>query len=106
MSGAASPATPPAGAGRDGRLALAALVVWLLPAFVAAQGAVPTAGAGAQLGSEQRPEPSGAPGGAGFGVNPIDGPPPPLPPDVIRRDERGRATIRAVELPEGIRLDG
>ncbi len=106
MSGAASPATPPAGAGRDGRLALAALVVWLLPAFVAAQGAVPTAGAGAQLGSEQRPEPSGAPGGAGFGVNPIDGPPPPLPPDVIRRDARGRATIRAVELPEGIRLDG
>ena len=86
-------------------VALAA-VVWLLPAFVAAQGVAPAAGAGAPLGSEQRPQPSGAPGGAGFGVNPIDGPPPPLPPDVIRRDERGRATIRAVELPEGIRLDG
>ena len=36
----------------------------------------------------------------------IDGPPPPLPPDVIRRDEQRNATIRAVELPEGIRLDG
>ncbi len=52
-----------------------------------------------------------AAGGAGFeaprfapGV--IDGPPPPLPPDVIRRDDQGNATIRAVELPEGIRLDG
>ncbi len=51
------------------------------------------------------------PGGAGFeaprfapGV--IDGPAPPLPPDVIRRDDEGNATIRAVEWPEGIRLDG
>ena len=35
-----------------------------------------------------------------------DGPPPPLAPEVIRRDERGRATIRAIELSEGIRLDG
>ncbi len=50
-------------------------------------------------------------GGAGFeaprfapGV--IDGPPPPLAPDVIRRDDQGNATLRAVELPEGIRLDG
>ena len=76
-------------------VALAALFVWLAPASGAAQ-----------LERAQGPEPSGAPGGAGFGVNPIDGPPPPLPPDVIRRDERGRATIRAVELPEGIRLDG
>ena len=36
----------------------------------------------------------------------IDGPPAPTPPDVIRRDARGRATIRAIEVPEGIRLDG
>ena len=85
---------------------LAALVAWLLPASVAAQSVAPAAGAGTQLGSGQGPEPVGAPGGAGFAVNPIDGPPPPLPPDVIRRDERGRATIRAVELPAGIRLDG
>ena len=36
----------------------------------------------------------------------IDGPPPPLPPDVIRRDEARRATIRAVEVDDPIRLDG
>ena len=36
----------------------------------------------------------------------IDGPPPPNPPAVITRDERGRATIRAIKLTEGIRLDG
>ncbi len=57
-------------------------------------------------GSERR-----AAGGAGFEAprfapGAIDGPPPPLPPDVIRRDDQGNATIRAVEWPEGIRLDG
>ena len=36
----------------------------------------------------------------------VDGPPPPLPPDVVSRDDRGRATIRAIKLTEGIRLDG
>ena len=36
----------------------------------------------------------------------IDGPPPPLAPDVIRRDEARRATIRAVEVEAPIRLDG
>ncbi|MDP6580762.1 MAG: DUF5916 domain-containing protein [Vicinamibacterales bacterium] len=40
------------------------------------------------------------------GVGVIDGPPPPLPPEVVSRDEQGRATIRAVRLSEGIRLDG
>ena len=41
-----------------------------------------------------------------FAPGMIDGPPPPLAPDVIRRNEQGDATIRAVELPDGIRLDG
>ena len=36
----------------------------------------------------------------------IDGPPPPLPPEVIRRDDQRRATIRAVEVDDPIRLDG
>ena len=40
------------------------------------------------------------------GVGVIDGPPPPMPPEVIRRDEEGRATIRAIKLTEGLRLDG
>ena len=36
----------------------------------------------------------------------IDGPPPPMAPEVMNRDEAGRATIRAIKLTEGIRLDG
>ncbi len=36
----------------------------------------------------------------------IDGPPAPVPPAVVSRDERGRVTVRAVRLDEGIRLDG
>ena len=36
----------------------------------------------------------------------IDGPPPPVPPDVITRDEAGRATVRAVRLSEPLVLDG
>ena len=36
----------------------------------------------------------------------IDGPPPPVPPEVVSRDEQGRATVRAIKLTEGIRLDG
>ena len=35
----------------------------------------------------------------------IDGPPPPVPPAVIARDEEGRATIRAVKLTDRIHLD-
>ena len=36
----------------------------------------------------------------------IDGPPPPIAPDVITRDAERRATIRAIRLAQGIRLDG
>jgi hypothetical protein len=36
----------------------------------------------------------------------IDGPPPPVAPAVIVRDERGRATIRAIRLDTGLRVDG
>ena len=36
----------------------------------------------------------------------IDGPPSPLPPEVMNRDELGRTTVRAIRLAEGIRLDG
>ena len=36
----------------------------------------------------------------------IDGPPPPMAPEVMNRDGAGRATIRAIKLTEGIRLDG
>ena len=33
-------------------------------------------------------------------------PVPPLPPDVVSRDDQGRTTIRAIKLREGLRLDG
>ena len=73
-----------------------------------ATGAPPAATSATSPAATAAPSPAG---GAGFeaprfapGV--IDGPPPPLPPDVIRRDDQGNATIRAVELSEGIRLDG
>ena len=36
----------------------------------------------------------------------VAGPPPPLPPELVSRDERGQATVRAIKLVEGIRLDG
>ena len=46
---------------------------------------------------------------AGFAAAPavvIDGAPPPLAPETIARDARGRATVRAVRLTEPLRLDG
>src|SRR5690349_3789386 len=36
----------------------------------------------------------------------LDGPAPPVPPEVISRDGAGRATIRAVRLTTPIRIDG
>ena len=36
----------------------------------------------------------------------IDGPPPPVAPEVITRDERHRATVRAVRLTAPLALDG
>ena len=36
----------------------------------------------------------------------IDGPPAPLAPEVVSRNEEGRATIRAVRVQSPIRIDG
>ena len=36
----------------------------------------------------------------------ITGPPPPMAPEVVTRDAVGRATVRAIRLTRGIRLDG
>ena len=36
----------------------------------------------------------------------IDGPPPPSAPEVVSRDDLGRATVRAIKLAEGINVDG
>ena len=52
------------------------------------------------------PEPRAA-RAAGFAVaGAVDRPPPPLPPAVIARDAQRRATVRAVKLAAGLRLDG
>ncbi len=52
--------------------------------------------------------PAAAPGtGAGFAApGAIDGPPPPLPPEVVARDARGRMTLRAIRLDAPLQLDG
>src|SRR5688572_17065776 len=34
------------------------------------------------------------------------GPPPPVPPAVVSRDDEGRATVRAFRLTQPLRLDG
>ncbi len=61
------------------------------------------------------PSPSSAPAGSvaetgvavgGSQLTTIDGPPPPVAPATVNRDEQGRATVRAVRLSEGLRLDG
>jgi len=45
--------------------------------------------------------------GGGFAVTGVlDRPPAPAPPAVIARDALGRATVRAVKLAAGLRLDG
>src|SRR5215217_1893170 len=36
----------------------------------------------------------------------IDGPPPPVAPDVITRNAAGQATIRAIKLTSPLKLDG
>ena len=36
----------------------------------------------------------------------LEGPPPPTAPDVINRDDEGRATLRAVRTAEPLRIDG
>ena len=66
---------------------------------------------GGRLGrpAETRAGPPGAVAGFGAPIlapGVIDGPPPPIAPDVIRRDAQRNATIRAVEQREGIQLDG
>ena len=76
---------------RRSGLVLAAVLVW-----AGAPGAVhgqPPPGAG------QQP-------GVVLGGRTIQGPPPPVPPAVIRRDAAGRATVRAVELARPLVVDG
>ena len=49
------------------------------------------------------------PGLSGFAATPtglIDGPPPPIAPETLARDEAGRVTVRAVAIDQPLSLDG
>ena len=72
------------------RVALATVLVGVY--WTSLLSAQPSPGAG------QPPTPTG--------VRTIDGPAAPIPPEVITRDEAGRATVRAVKLTEPLALDG
>ena len=50
--------------------------------------------------AQETEQPGAAPGVV------IDGPPAPMPPQVVSRDARGGATVRAVRLPQPLALDG
>ena len=50
--------------------------------------------------------PSTVAGGGAALLGMIDGPPPPIAPEVMNRDELGRTTIRAIKLDQGITVDG
>ena len=58
-----------------------------------------------QSSREVQSPPEVNPGASVLGVA-LDGPPPPVPPEVVSRDAQGRVTMRAVRLEEGLVLDG
>ena len=69
----------------------------------------PTAAPEAETAAAAAPGATGLPSAAaGVAVDAglIDGPPAPVPPAVMTRDEEGRTTVRAIRLDDGIRLDG
>ena len=58
-------------------------------------------------GERQAPEDASGSGAGGFALAGVpDRPPPPRPPAVVTRNAQGRASVRAVRLATGIRLDG
>ncbi len=79
-------------------------------------GTAPGAGSAAPAAAAAAPAPAAAAGAVAPGgflagtaaslASLIDGPPAPVAPDVMTRDEEGRTTVRAIRLAEGIRLDG
>jgi hypothetical protein len=74
---------------------------WVSPVVLHAQ----AAGAAPNAGQTAGPVAAGAPAG-GARTPVIDGPAPPVAPDVISRDAAGRATLRAVRVTEPPKIDG
>ena len=68
--------------------------------------APPATGAAAAAAPGVAGLPSAAADGVMIEAGLIDGPPAPVPPAVMTRDEEGRTTVRAIRLDAGIRLDG
>ena len=71
----------------------------------------PAPPAGIVMPRRDRPaRPAAAPGAAGFAppvaAGVIDGPPPPVLPEILNRDPDGRATMLAIRLSEELDLDG
>ena len=66
----------------------------------------PVAGSSDPLPAGTVAETGFAAGGEAALLAAIDGPPPPIAPEVVTRDEQGGTTVRAIKLVEGIRLDG
>ena len=106
---------------------LAAVCAPGLPGVPAAAGARPSPAAQSPSPADQSPFPAAPPpgtpsaaeiraqqaslgsaaGAGGFALAGLpDRPPPPRPPAVVARDAQGRATVRAVRLAAGLRLDG
>ena len=74
------------------------------PALTTAEPVPAQSQAGSVASSDAGPSAESAAGFAAPGAS--GAPPPPLPPEVINRDSRGRATVRATRVTEPIRLDG
>ena len=71
------------------------------------QSAPPARSGGGDASDTGAPGVTGATSGFATGRTPIiDGPPPPVPPEVASRDPQGRMTLRAVRLDTPLQLDG
>jgi hypothetical protein len=92
--------------GRRRAMRLSRAVSACARAFIAVAGIVSTCSMVAaqdlanSSGSVEAPAPTG-----GVALYP-DAPPPPIAPDVITRDQEGRATVRAVRLSQPLHIDG
>ena len=75
--------------------------------FLLALSAAPVAAGAQQAAPAERTATTPTPAGSTAGeTNAFDGPPPPVPPAVITRDDRGNATVRAVRIDQPLRIDG
>ena len=105
---------PPPARGNGTRPARRTAAAGMILAILAPVGFAPVVHAqpqGPEPGTLDPRETAGVPptvvAGAGFAVaGVLDRPPPPRAPEVIARDALGRATVRAVKLATGLRLDG